>query len=50
VLADAFGLTSAVWAVAVLTAAAGLVVALRMNETHHPATAAVRGPLVEQRG
>src|SRR5581483_5364767 len=34
VLADAFGLTTAIWAVAALTAASGLVVAVRMYETH----------------
>ncbi|MGQ4379328.1 MFS transporter, partial [Streptomyces sp. SAS_267] len=34
ILADAFGLTIAIWAVAALTAAAGLVVAVRMYETH----------------
>ncbi len=34
VLADAWGLTAAVWAVAALTAASGLVVATRMYETH----------------
>jgi MFS family permease len=34
VLADAYGLTTAVWTVAALTAASGLVVALRMYETH----------------
>src|SRR5689334_8335154 len=33
-LADAFGITTAVWAVAALTAASGLVVAVRMYETH----------------
>ena len=33
-LADAFGMPTAVWAVAALTAASGLVVALRMYETH----------------
>ena len=33
-LADAYGLTTAIWAVAALTAAAGLVVAVRMYETH----------------
>ncbi|MFD5463874.1 MFS transporter [Kitasatospora sp. NPDC127059] len=32
-LADAYGLTTAIWAVAALTAASGLVVALRMYET-----------------
>src|SRR6266542_643349 len=34
VLADRFGLTAAVWAIAALTAASGLVVAVRMYETH----------------
>ena len=34
VVADALGLRAAVWAVAVLTAASGLVVAVRMYETH----------------
>ncbi|WP_374984205.1 MFS transporter [Streptomyces fradiae] len=34
VLADAYGLTTAIWAVAALTAAAGIVVATRMYETH----------------
>jgi MFS family permease len=33
-LADTFGITTAVWAVAALTAASGLVVAIRMYETH----------------
>ena len=33
-LADAFGLNAAIWAVAALTAAAGLMVAARMRETH----------------
>ncbi|TVZ75580.1 MFS transporter [Streptomyces sp. BK340] len=33
-LADAYGLTTAVWAVAALTAVAGVVVAVRMYETH----------------
>jgi MFS family permease len=33
-LADAFDVVTAVWAVAALTAASGLVVALRMYETH----------------
>jgi MFS family permease len=36
VLADAFGLASAVWTIAGLTAASGLVVAVRMYETHRP--------------
>jgi MFS family permease len=39
VLADAFGIRAAVWAVAALTAASGLVVAARMYETLHPPTA-----------
>ena len=34
VLADAFGIPAAIWAVAALTAASGLVVAVRMYETH----------------
>jgi MFS family permease len=36
VLADAYGLTTAIWAVAALTALSGLVVAVRMYETHRP--------------
>jgi hypothetical protein len=36
VLADTFGVTTAVWAIAALTAASGIVVALRMYETHRP--------------
>jgi MFS family permease len=35
VIADAFGVRPAIWVVAALTAASGLVVALRMYETHH---------------
>jgi MFS family permease len=34
-VADLLGLAAAIWAVAVLTAVSGLVVALRMYETHH---------------
>jgi MFS family permease len=34
ILADAYSLTTAIWAVAALTAASGLVVAARMYETH----------------
>jgi MFS family permease len=37
VVADLAGLEAAVWAVAALTAASGLVVAVRMYETHPPA-------------
>ncbi len=36
--ADALGLLSAVWLIAALTFASGLVVALRMKETHHAVT------------
>jgi MFS family permease len=36
VIADTLGLEAAIWAVAVLTAFSGLVVAARMYETHHP--------------
>jgi hypothetical protein len=36
ILADVFDLTTAVWAVAGLTAASGVVVAIRMYETHPP--------------
>jgi MFS family permease len=39
VLADAFGVRAAVWAVAGLTAASGVVVAVRMYETLHTAAA-----------
>jgi MFS family permease len=35
IVADALGVRAAVWTVAALTAASGLVVALRMYETHH---------------
>jgi len=35
-IADAFGILAAIWAVAVLTAASGLVVAVRMYETRPP--------------
>ena len=34
VMADLFGISRAVWAIAALTAASGLVVAVRMYETH----------------
>ena len=36
VMADVFDLRTAVWAVAVVTAASGIVVAVRMYETHQP--------------
>ena len=35
IVADAFGIRAAMWAVAALTAASGIVVAVRMYETHH---------------
>jgi MFS family permease len=38
VIADAFGLDAAIWTVAALTAASGLVVAVRMYETHRRPT------------
>jgi len=45
VIADLLGLAAAIWAVAALTAASGLVVALRMYETHRrPAAAGRRAP------
>jgi MFS family permease len=40
-VADLFGLVAAIWVVAALTALSGLVVALRMYETHR------RGPAAE---
>ena len=42
-LADAYGLTAAIWVVAALTAASGLLVATRMYETHPPAAIVSRG-------
>lgn len=42
VIADAFGVRAAVWVVAVVTAASGAVVAVRMYETHRPAARAAR--------
>ena len=35
IVADAVGIRAAVWTVAALTAASGIVVAVRMYETHH---------------
>jgi MFS family permease len=43
VIADLAGLAAAIWAVAALTAASGLVVAVRMYETHRPALAPAGG-------
>jgi predicted MFS family arabinose efflux permease len=42
-VADAFGLLAAIWAVAVLTAASGIVVAVRMYETRPARADARRG-------
>ncbi len=42
-VADAFGILAAIWVVAALTAAAGLVVAVRMYETR-PAGLRHHGP------
>ncbi len=39
VIADALGVRAAVWTVAALTAVSGMVVAIRMYETHHPSQA-----------
>jgi MFS family permease len=51
VIADAVSIDAAIWAVAVLTGASGLVVAVRMYETHQPTTwpAATDTPLVLSR-
>jgi MFS family permease len=49
VIADAAGITTAIYAVAALTAASGLVVAVRMYETHPPSTRHPRADAVEVR-
>jgi MFS family permease len=49
VIADAAGITTAIYAVAALTAASGLVVAVRMYETHPPSTRHPRADAVEER-
>jgi MFS family permease len=43
IVADLLGVHAAVWVVAALTAVSGLVVAIRMYETHHPSAAAQQG-------
>jgi len=43
IVADIAGLRAAIWCVAALTAASGLVVAVRMYETHRPVLSPVRG-------
>jgi len=50
VLADAFGATTAIWMVAVLTAASGCLVAGRMYETHRPTGAGRRLAVAEASG
>jgi MFS family permease len=47
IIADAAGITTAIYAVAVLTAASGLVVAVRMYETHPPQTRRTTPELLE---
>ena len=49
IIADAFGIPAAIWAVAALTAASGLVVAVRMYETR-PAPARPQRPPPETAG
>jgi MFS family permease len=44
IIADAFGLQAAVWAIAILTFASGIVAAARMTETAPPTTRAARRP------
>jgi hypothetical protein len=43
VIADVFGVRPAIWVVAAITAASGLVVAVRMYETHRPVPATTGG-------
>ncbi len=45
-LADLYDIPTAIWAVAALTAVSGIVVAVRMYETHPPARPALNGPAV----
>jgi MFS family permease len=45
ITADLFGLQAAVWTIAILTFASGVVAAVRMTETAPPATRVVRRPL-----
>ena len=44
IVADAYGLLPAIWVVAALTAGSGVVVAVRMYETHRPAAITVGEP------
>jgi len=51
IIADAFGMPAAIWVVAGLTAGSGMVVALRMYETHRPTQRAQpSGPLTLEHG
>jgi MFS family permease len=43
IVADLLGVRAAIWAVAAITTASGLVVAVRMYETRHPAPTNVAG-------
>jgi MFS family permease len=47
VIADAAGITTAIYAVAALTAASGIVVAVRMYETHPPTARQTRTDAAE---
>ena len=49
VVADALGVRAAVWVVAVLTAASGAVVAIRMYETRHDPATSDRSPAMGDR-
>jgi MFS family permease len=48
VIADAFGMRAAIWTVAALTAASGVIVALRMYETHKQISSVATRELVGQ--
>jgi MFS family permease len=47
VIADAYGIRAAIWVVAALTAASGLLVAIRMHETLHRTPGTAAGPIPE---
>jgi MFS family permease len=44
VVADLLGLRAAIWTVAAITAASGIIVAIRMYETHQPSSLAAGSP------
>jgi MFS family permease len=50
VVADRFGLAAAIWVVAAITAVSGLIVALRMYETHRPCFDRESAPIAGTRG